>query len=60
MESSNRDSFGDVLKGIGIIMIVMGHSWLPTVPYVYTSHLALFFLVMGLHFSEKNTVKHHY
>lgn len=57
MESSNRDSFGDVLKGIGIIMIVMGHSWLPTVPYVYTSHLALFFLVMGLHFSEKKYCK---
>lgn len=57
METKKRDTFGDVLKGIGIIMIVMGHSWQPTVPYVYTSHLALFFFIMGLHFSEKKYFK---
>lgn len=57
MEIKKKDSFGDVLKGIGIVMVVMGHSWLPTVPFVYTCHLAIFFLVMGMHFSEKKYSK---
>ena len=49
-----RDSFIDILKAIGIISIVMGHSsWVfpvgkfPIGPFVYTYHIMIFFFVAG-------------
>ena len=47
-----RDTLIDLLKGIGIISIVIGHSsWIlpgigfPMGPFVYTYHIMIFFFV---------------
>lgn len=52
MEIKRRDAFIDILKGIGIVSIVIGHSsWLlpktqfPIGPFVYTYHIMLFSLL---------------
>lgn len=51
-----RDNYIDVLRGIGIISIVIGHaSWIITIgnleipigPFVYLYHLAIFFFCSG-------------
>lgn len=41
-----------VLKGIGIISIVLGHTAFFSVKYVYMYHLALFFFVSGFLYNE--------
>lgn len=56
-----RDSLADILKGIGIISVVIGHSGvlfpglekLPTVQFVYLYHLMVFFFVSGMIFNPK-------
>jgi len=49
-----RDAYIDILKGIGIISIVIGHSsWIlpitkiPIGPIVYSYHLMIFYLLQG-------------
>ncbi len=56
-----RDPFIDIVKGLGIISVVIGHSsWrlfggkIPIGPFVYTYHLMLFFFVAGFCFSERH------
>lgn len=48
--SSNRNVIYDVIKAIGIIAIVLGHSHpnCDVVRFVYGFHLAIFFFVSGL------------
>lgn len=60
MEIEKRDTFIDILKGIGIVSIVIGHSsWVmpktqfPIGPFVYTYHIMLFFFVAGMCFKPK-------
>ena len=48
-----RSSFWDLVRGIGILSIVMGHSCRQVIPYVYTYHLAVFFFVSGYLYNEK-------
>lgn len=56
----SRDMLIDIVKGIGILSIVMGHSsWeisvgeknIPIGPFVYLYHLAIFFFCSGYLFS---------
>ena len=56
LHSKNRETFIDILKGIGIISIVIGHGpsyiWfgkvqIPIGPFVYLYHLAIFFFCSG-------------
>lgn len=51
-----RDITIDILKGIGIILMVLGHAGCPAPikDYIYTFHMPLFFLASGYFFSEKN------
>lgn len=42
----------NILKGIGIVSIVLGHTCLYSVQYVYMYHLALFFFVSGFLYNE--------
>ena len=54
MEVNKRELFWDILKGYGIISIVLGHCYNAVVgPYVYSYHLALFFFVSAYFYSEK-------
>lgn len=51
-----RDTAIDILKGIAIILVIIGH-WLTDDSifhtYIYSFHLPLFFLISGLYFRPK-------
>lgn len=54
--SQNRDITFDMMKGIGIILVIIGHlahgfGWL--VPAIYTFHMPLFFILSGYFYKEK-------
>ena len=52
---NRRNPFFDILKGIGIVSIVVGHCF-PldgVIRFVYGYHLALFFFVAGLQYNDK-------
>lgn len=59
-----RDPFVDILKGIGIISIVMGHTAGWIIPFfdvrsgafVYTYHIMIFMFVGGYTFNKKNAI----
>lgn len=57
-----RDTTIDLLKGIGITSIVIGHvrSYLPggfpIVAYVYTYHIMVFLFVAGMCFKPQNNI----
>jgi len=50
-----RDNAIDIAKGIGIVLMVVGHSGAPDrlVNFIYTFHMPLFFLVSGYCFKSK-------
>lgn len=48
-----RSKYWDIVKGIGIISIVLGHSCFFAVRWVYAYHMMLFFFVSGYLFSDK-------
>lgn len=49
----SRSNYWDVVKGLGIIAIVLGHSCHFIIAFVYLFHLALFFFVSGYLYNEK-------
>lgn len=52
-ETKKRDEYWDVIKGIGIISIILGHSCRFSVKWVYSYHLVIFFFVAGYFYSER-------
>lgn len=48
-----RDSYWDVVKGIAIVSIVIGHAVDFLSPYVYLYHLSIFFFVGGYFYNEE-------
>ena len=53
-----RDINIDILKGIGMLLVIIGHSgciW-PFYPAINAFHMPLFFIVSGLFFSTKMTI----
>lgn len=58
--NETRDYSFDVMKGIGIFLMVTGHTLGPESPvhcYIYAFHMPLFFLVSGYFTKEKDTFK---
>lgn len=58
--SQNRDITFDMMKGIGIILVIIGHlahgfGWL--VPAIYTFHMPLFFILSGYFYKEKKNYR---
>jgi len=52
---SSRASFLDIAKGIGIILVVLGHTFsLPHLLYhtIYSFHMPLFFIISGYVYNE--------
>jgi fucose 4-O-acetylase-like acetyltransferase len=47
-----RQQYWDILKGLGIIAVVIGHSGSPLVPFVYMYHIALFFFISGYFYKD--------
>lgn len=50
---SVRQRWIDILRGIGILMVVLGHSGPPFFKIIYGFHIPLFFLISGYLLSDK-------
>lgn len=51
--TESRSLYWDVVKGLGIIAIVLGHTGYFAGAFVYLFHLALFFFITGYFYNEK-------
>lgn len=58
MHQSSRDTTFDIMKGIGIILVLLGHVWSAYIPItnhvIISFHMPLFFIVAG-YFSKPYT-----
>ncbi len=45
--ANNRNEQIDIMRGLGMILIVMGHCSFPFTKYIYLFHLAIFFMISG-------------
>lgn len=43
----------DVLKGIGMYLVILGHTHFASRGVIYAFHMPLFFLISGMFFSYK-------
>ena len=50
-----RSLYWDIVKGWGIIAIVLGHTGYFAGAFVYLFHLALFFFITGYFLMKRNT-----
>ena len=50
----NRNALIDICKGLGILLVVVGHVQSPFGHVIYGFHMALFFYLSGYCFSEKH------
>ncbi len=53
----NRE-YWNIVKGIGIVFVILGHTCMWAQPFIYTFHLQLFFFVSGFLYSEKKYGAH--
>lgn len=47
-----RDAVIDIGKGIGIFLVIWGHTVCPISDYIYTFHIPFFFLISGYFYSH--------
>lgn len=52
-----RDRKFDILKAIGIILVVIGHSKSPFTRFIYLFHMPLFFFISGYFYKEEYSKK---
>ena len=45
----------DIIRGLGIILVVLGHSHCPGTYYIYLFHMALFFILGGYCYKTNHT-----
>lgn len=50
----DRNKTIDIVRGIGIALVVLGHAEMPHSSIIFRFHMALFFIVSGILFSDKN------
>ena len=53
MEKKKNRLYWNIIKGIGILCIVIGHSWKLLSGFVYLFHLAIFFFVGGYLYNDE-------
>ena len=46
----------DILKGLGILMMVAGHAGAPLKSFISLFHMAIFFIASGFCYSNKNSI----
>lgn len=51
-----RDDSIDIIKGIGIILMVCGHCYAPFTHFIYLFHMAIFFIASGYCFKIENSI----
>lgn len=49
-----RDTNIDIIKGIGITLMVLGHSQFPLTHFIYLFHMPIFFIASGYLFNLNN------
>ena len=54
-KTKNRDIIIDILKGLGIIFMVIGHSGSPFTSFIYMFHMAIFFIASGYCYSNRKS-----
>lgn len=52
---SGRNPIIDIIKGLGIIMMVAGHSGFPFTNFIYLFHMAIFFIASGFCFKSDSS-----
>lgn len=52
-QNQSRSLYWDIVKGLGITAIVLGHTGVFAGAFVYLFHLALFFFITGYFYNEK-------
>lgn len=58
--NTTRDITFDIMKGIGILLVIIGHlahGYGLLIPIIYTFHMPLFFIVSGHFYKQKNPVE---
>ena len=55
INGKKRDITIDIIKALGIIGMVMGHSGSPITKFIYLFHMAIFFIASGYCYNSKNT-----
>lgn len=53
LRTTKRDLTIDLIKGLGIAFMVLGHSYAPFRQFIYLFHMAIFFIASGYLFNEK-------
>ena len=54
-----RNPVFDVMKGIAMLLVIIGHSSIPYYPYrhiIFTFHMPLFFIISGYFFHKKKNI----
>ena len=51
---TKRNATIDIMKGIGIILVMLGHQNLPINIFIYSFHMPLFFIIGGYFYREKS------
>ena len=46
--TKQRDAVLDAMRGIGIVLMVAGHSGFAGTDFIYLFHMALFFMLSGI------------
>ena len=54
MNLQRRNPVFDIMRGIGILLVVLGHAGFPFSGWIYLFHMPLFFLLSGW-FTNRNT-----
>lgn len=52
MDMQRNDSI-DILKGIGILLVVLGHTGFAGTSYIYLFHMAVFFMASGYFYKDR-------
>lgn len=53
--SSGRNEYLDALKGVGIILMVIGHVQSPIRDFIFSFHMPLFFFISGYLFKDRDS-----
>lgn len=56
MDTKHHIGYVDIAKGIGIILVVLGHTKWVGKGFIYQFHMALFFFLSGITYNEKYDV----
>ena len=55
MNMQERNPLIDLIKGMGIILMVLGHSGFPFTRFIYLFHMAIFFMASGYCYKDEDS-----